>query len=278
MTADMDSLEYFNKVLKLKDELSEQYSRLNSQAKIAEENYNCINKLFNALENKYYAEILQLRDSQSAIFKRVCSEPDLANLIENIFSLSQNNCETIAKNYPRLIENASNMHDLQLDKNSHHPKYKFFDRFIVLDIDDRAFKAKASTPEGRLFTKPFDIELVLTEIKRESDRLFKRSFNAQNFIKRLFIDYKAIISKEGKTIGDAVPIRKITTRRGKNQSGFRTDEFIIDLCKLIESKTKSTGDCVLELGQTKDTRSGMPLYGSLSVGGYVGFISFKKEI
>jgi hypothetical protein len=278
MTADMDSLEYVNKVLKLKDELSEQYSRLNSQAKVAEENYNCINKLFNALENKYYAEILQLRDSQSAIFKRVCSEPDLANLIESIFSLSQSKCETIAKNYPRLIEKASSMDGLQLDKNSRHPRYTFFDRFIVLEIDDLAFKAKASTSESRLFTKPFDIELVLTEIKHESDRLFKRSFNAQNFIKRLFIDYKTIISKEGKTIGETVPIRKITTRRGKNQSGFRTDEFIIDLSKLIESKTKSIEDCVLELGQTKDTQSGMLLHGELSFGGYIGFISFKKEI
>jgi hypothetical protein len=88
--------------------------------------------------------------------------------------------------------------------------------------------------------------------------------------------YKAIIDKEGKPDGSSVEIRHITSRMGKNIRGFRTDEFNVDLSNLAKKGPFEIDGRKLDLQQTKNTSSGMLLYGAAERG-YIGFILFKEN-
>ena len=72
-----------------------------------------------------------------------------------------------------------------------------------------------------------------------------------------------------------MPIRRITHRLGKNEKGFHTDEFLVDLSRLAEEGPLQVDDVKVDLQQTKDTTQGMLLHGVAS-SGYVGFIVFRK--
>ncbi len=85
----------------------------------------------------------------------------------------------------------------------------------------------------------------------------------------------AVIKNEKISDGSSVPIRHITRRLGKNEKGFRTDEFLIDLSRLVEQGATEVDGRQFELQQTKNTEQGMLLHGAAGRG-YIGFILFKK--
>lgn len=85
----------------------------------------------------------------------------------------------------------------------------------------------------------------------------------------------AIIKKENWSDGYSIPIRRITHRLGKNEKGFRTDVFIIQLSRLIEKGPTEIDGRRLDLQQTKDTNQGIHLHG-IAGRGYIGYITFKE--
>jgi hypothetical protein len=267
-------LEY---LLELRNKYEERLNNLRSEFKLAEEDYQALDQLVLALKKAQFAKILDLRDSMDQIFKRISiSNPIFSEFLDKIFKIANDECQKISMDYPILIQEACQQEGIKIDQTSVHPKYTFCDQFITLEIDEKKFKAKAYTREGKLFVLPFDISIVIPAIKEEIKRIFGRTFNPNQFLKKLYSNYCKIIEKEKKQIGDPIPIRKITSRLGKTQKNFRTDEFVVDLSKLIKEGIPSDLGYKIELGHTKDDRSGILLHGFESHG-YVGFISIKKE-
>lgn len=262
---------------KFREELAQRASKLSAEAKLAEEDFQAIDQLVSALKKSQFAKITKLQETMPKIYTRISNlEPALKEFVNQVFLNAKEECQKVVRSYPALILDACLKEGVPLDQTSTHPKYTFCEGFITLEINERAFEAKAYTREGNLFVKPFDISLVISGLKREIDRIFKHPFNPSQFAKKLYSNYKSIIQKEKKRIGDQIPIRKITTRLGKNQKNFRTDEFIVDLSRLIEGGAPSVYGYEIDLGHTKDTRSGILLH-RLESHGYVGFIRFRKE-
>lgn len=85
----------------------------------------------------------------------------------------------------------------------------------------------------------------------------------------------AIIKKSKLTDGSSILIRAIIQNLKKKDTNLSSDEFLVDLSKLVQEGHGEINDRKFELQQTKDMKEGMLLYGTLSPT-YVGFILFKK--
>jgi len=271
----IDNISVTDYLSKFREKLAKKFSILNSEIIITEEDLKVIDQLLEAFKRGYFAQILELNENKHQVLSRIFnSEPILAKLLKQKFIKASEDCKIISRNYPALIQQVAQQEKIEIDKTSAHPKYTFCKGFIMLEIDDREFKARAYTREGNLFIKPFDIQLVVSTIKQEINRIFGRPFNSNQFAKMLYQNYSIIIKKEKKKIGEPIPIRKITTRLGKNKKNFRTDEFIVDFSRLIESETPLIYK--IDLDNTKDDRSGILLY-QMEAHGYIGFIRMRKE-
>lgn len=177
--------------------------------------------------------------------------------------------------FPAYLEKACKEANLRLDSDSRHPRYKFNNGFFQLNIDDRKKTASLANYESNKISEfPADIEAIVEFIQRENKRIFERPFDAKKFLKKIRSTYLAILKKEKLSDGTTIPIREITQRLGKNESGFRTDEFLIDLSKLIEMDSIEIDSYRLELQQTKETTHGMLL--QIEPKRYFNLIFFKK--
>lgn len=220
--------------------------------------------------------ILDLLSKHAPIFERLRAEnPHVSSAIDQARRLAQEEADSIIRRYPAYFEEACRETDLPLDSESRHPRYSLQNRFFQLDLDEKKRIARLSNHEGRLAELPADIPAVVQMIKGEHKRIFDRPFDGKKFFKQLRSQYKAIINKNKQQDGESVPIRQITRRLGKNVKGFRTDEFLVDLSRLLEKGPFEIDGKRLDLQQTKDTSQGMLLFGTAGRG-YIGFIVFKE--
>lgn len=178
------------------------------------------------------------------------------------------------RRFPALLEKSCDQVGIVLDPESRHPTYTIDQRFFQLSFNADKQTVRLSDVEGRLDDVPADIDAVIEVIQRERKRVFERPFNGVEFVKKLYSHYQAVLKREQQADG-AVPIRAITRRLGKNEKGFRTDEFIVDLSRLLEEGRLEIDGQRLDLQQTKDTNQGMILHGA-AARGYIGFIVFRK--
>src|SRR5262249_9797172 len=114
------------------------------------------------------------------------------------------------------------------------------------------------------------------EVKRHMSRLFDRSLDSKRFLAGLRRAYRAVLKEEKRKMGDEVPLRRVSNRLGKNWKSLSMDEFNVDLARIVKSGELAIEGERMHLNHTRDTRMGILLHG-LEAGGYVGFISFKKE-
>jgi hypothetical protein len=177
--------------------------------------------------------------------------------------------------FPGDLEHACAESDLQIDRTSREPRYTFQNGFLELDVDTRKHLAHVKDREAKLVTVPADIGAVIEIVTAEQQRLFGRPFEGEKFLRKLRSNYQAVLKKEGLGDGEVLPIRRITHRLGKNEKGFHTDEFLIDLSRLAEQGPLEIDGMKLNLEHTKDTNQGMLLHGAASHG-YIGFIVFRK--
>ncbi|KKK61309.1 hypothetical protein LCGC14_3015620, partial [marine sediment metagenome] len=165
------------------------------------------------------------------------SNTDISNEMNKIFQYSKESCEKIARMFPSIIQDRCLSEKIPLDQTSRHPNYNFCQNFITLKVNDNEFEAKGYTRGSAryVFSRPFDIELIIQEIKNEIKRLFKRPFDKQKFTENLYQQYQAILKKNKGNIGDQIHIQKVINNlRENNKEAFKIDEFIIDLSKLLE--------------------------------------------
>lgn len=197
------------------------------------------------------------------------------HVIENLYREAKSAADKAMLSFPSDLERACVESNLPIDRTSREPHYTFQNGFLQLDIDTGKHLAHLKDRESKLTTVPADISAVVEAVGTEHQRLFRRPFDGEKFLRKLRSQYLAVVKKEGLKDGDALPIRRITHRLGKNEKGFHTDEFLIDMSRLAEQGPLQVDDMKLDLQQTKDTNQGMLLHGVASRG-YVGFIVFRK--
>jgi len=233
-------------------------------------------KVLEYVQNDWHFHLMDLVRREGALAaSQTESKPVPVAALDSLVERANREAEVIKRRFPKLFDDFCQDANLPLDRTSAHPRYTLEDQFILVEIDERRNAARVSDRESQLAQLPMDIPAIVEVLKREHSRLFGREFNASRFLKKLRAQYKAIIRKEKSADGVSLPIRKITHRLGKNEKGFRTDEFLIDLSRLVENGPLEIRGYRLDLGQTKDTKQGMLLHGSAGRG-YIGFITFRK--
>jgi hypothetical protein len=228
------------------------------------------------LERDWPFHLLALVQKESNVLKKMRSENHAAiPALEEAHRVAKEKVDSSLRRYPSHLEEAFRHAHLPLDSDSRHPRYSVDNKFFQIEIDEQRKMARLSNHEGRLTDLPADIGAVLELVQREHKRVFDRQFDGKKFLKQLRAQYVAILKKDKQTDGASVPIRQITRRLGKNLKGFRSDEFLVDLSRLVESGPMEIDGCKLDLQQTKDTNQGMLLYGTAGRG-YIGFVVFRK--
>ena len=205
---------------------------------------------------------------------RTAGHPAITTL-ENLYREAKSAADKGMVAFPGDLERACAESNLQIDRTSREPHYTFQNGFLELDVDTGKHQAHLKDREARLATVPADIGAVIEVVTTEYKRLFGRQFEGEKFLRKLRSNYQAVLKKENLRDGEVLPIRRITHRLGKNEKGFHTDEFLIDLSRLAEEGQLEIDGMRLDLQQTKDTNQGMLLHGVASRG-YIGFIVFRK--
>lgn len=229
------------------------------------------------LDKQWPLHCLDLLDKHKPLIDRIrVDQSPEVSLLDDIYRVAKERAQELKPHrFPAYLEKACQATSLQLDQDSRHPRYKFDKGFFQLDIDDQKKTASLSNYESsKMVEFPADIGAIVEVVQREHKRIFGRSFDGKKFLKKLLAQYSAILKKDKLSNGATIPIRNITQRLGKNESGFRTDEFLIDLSRLVEQGPIEIDGCRLELQQTKETNQGMLLH--IEQKRYIGFMFFKK--
>ena len=250
------------------------------QAKAEEAKRVCkvLEELISFLDRKWFLHILALIDKEDPLLKRMKADDHPAiSLVEEIHQIATEKAgELKSYRFPAYLEEACHTAGLPIDRDCRHPHYKFERGFFQLNVDDHKRIARLSNYESpKLCEFPADIGAIIEAVQREYKRVFGRSQDSRSFLRKLRSQYLSVVKKEKRPDGSSIPIRHITRRLGKNTNGFRTDEFLIDLSRLIEHETTEIDGYQLEFQQTKDAEQGMLLPGAIGQG-YIGFILFKK--
>lgn len=225
---------------------------------------------------KWFMHTLDLLDKQRLTFQKLAATfPGIIPILEKARVTAKSGADDVVRRFPAYLEESFREAKLPLDSDSRHPRYTIERKFFLLEIDEKKRIAKLSDNEGRLSEFPADIGAIVETVQREYRRIFGRPFKGIEFLRLIRGQYLAIIKKEKQPDGASIPIRRITTRLGKNLKGFRTDEFLADLSRLIEQGPFEIDGRRLDLQQTKDTNQGMLLH-TTSGRGYIGFVVFKE--
>lgn len=220
--------------------------------------------------------ILDLLDREPSLLNGLRADGHPAiQAIEELYRDAKEHADAVKRRYPSYLEEACGSAGLALDPESRHPTYSLEQRFFQLKVDEHRWVARLSDHEGRLADLPADVGAVAEVILRERQRIFGRPFNDPKFLKLLRSQYLAVVKKDKQADGATIPIRHITRRLGKNVKGFRSDEFLVDLSRLVEQGPMEIDGYRLDLQQTKDTDQGMLLHG-VGGRGYIGFVVFRK--
>lgn len=228
------------------------------------------------LDHSWPLHILDLFERESGLLKKMRADGHAAvQPLEDIYRIAKAQSDDMRHLLPKYLEDACKANHLPLDGDSRHPKYTFQNGFFRVEIDDAKRIARISDNEGELAKFPADTGAIVEAVRREQTRVFGRTFNGNIFIKKLRNQYLAILKKIDQPDGTSIPIRSITHRLGKNEKGFRTDEFLADLSRLVHEGPTGIDGYQLDLQQTKDTNQGMLLHGQAGRG-YIGFVIFRK--
>jgi hypothetical protein len=228
------------------------------------------------INKNWHFHVLYLLNREIIFFNRVKTEDERLNqTLKEIETVAKQKTEEIKKSFPISMENSFKNFKIPLDKESRHPQYTLKNGFFKVEIDEYKGVAKLSDSEGILFEIPADIEAIADSLNKEYRRIFERPFDGLKFFRILRRNYSWLIKNEKMSDGDNLPIRKITSRLGKNEKGFRTDEFIIDLSRLVEQGPFEVDGFRIDLLQIRDAYKGILLQSSTNRS-YIGFITFKK--
>lgn len=233
--------------------------------------------LSHALRGSHAAQALLILRRESE-FLREFSGPEaqvverLRELYSHLHQVARESAASIDREFPTATRAAG----IQIDRTSRHPTYTFNQGFLRAVLSERDLTAKISPRDGNELIVGLDLDLVVETIRSELARLFERDVDGESLLRSLHTAYAAVLRSEDRDDGDELPLRRVTSRLAKNLNRFAADEFNVDLSNLVQRGELLIDGKRLHLNHTRDRRQGMLLYG-LESGGYVGFISFKKD-
>jgi len=233
--------------------------------------------LYAALKNGHCAQGLFLLRREADLLRSLeaaeaSTVQQLRELHRELQKRTQSAVVRIAREFPQAARDAG----IEIDSTSRHPSYTFNQGFLRLEMDERRYTAKISPRDGAAIVVGLDLPLVVGTIRSEQARLFRREIDFMVFLRSLQTAYLAVLRAEDRPEGAEVPLRRVTNRLAKNLNRFAPDEFNVDLSRLVQRGDPVVDGKRVHLNHTRDRRQGMLLHG-LESGGYVGFISFKKE-
>ncbi|MBU1744595.1 MAG: hypothetical protein KJ649_06845 [Proteobacteria bacterium] len=254
----------------------QQMRKIEAQLAESRKRHQFLSELNTFLKKDWPQHILALLNKESQTIKTIDADNQaLKETLDFIRSSAVEKVAVLQRRFPAFLDEACKAANLPLDRESRDPQYTFEKGFFTLLIDYQKGRARLSDYEGRLHEFPSDIGAVVEYVQIEYKRVFGKTFDGQKFLKKLRNHYLAIIKKEGIADGSELSIRRITTRLGKNEKGFRTDEFIVQLSRLVAEGPVEIDNRRVDLQQTKDSQQGIYLHG-LAGRGYIGYIMFKE--
>jgi hypothetical protein len=180
------------------------------------------------------------------------------------------------RTFPERVRASDFSSRFPIDSTSRHPHYSFANGFVRLDIDERNCVAKIVPRDGEELKIGSDVDYIVERVGAELRRLFDRPLERDAFVRSLYTAYIAVLRSEKLQEGEDVPLKRVSNRMAKNLNRFSPDEFNIDLARLIGEGRVDVDGRRLHLNHTRNARQGMLLRG-LEEGGYLGFISFKRD-
>lgn len=200
--------------------------------------------------------------------------------IEELYREMNTRSGNAIREIPGDLEKLAMSQGLTLDfARSRHPRYCFESGGLIeVDVQDKKLEAKVSTREGFLAKIPADAAAIIEIVKQEKRRLFDRPFAGSRFLADLRTAYSLAIKTKKAADGDPVPLREafdLMTRKISSRKGYKSDEFLVDLSKLVLEGPGETKGYRFELQQTKDTKEGMLLLGEAGRG-MVNLLIFKQ--
>jgi len=220
--------------------------------------------------------LLVLRSNADYLQKLREAEAPINRILKDIELGSETAAAGGAKSFGRTFPEAIRQAGIEPDKSSRHPRYTFRQGFIRLEVNDKAFTAKLTPRDGNEILIGMDVGPLVERLVAEEARIFRRQFQPEQLLRSIYTAYLASTKAERRPEGEEVPLRRVTNRLAKNLNRFAADEFNVDLSQLVKSGMLLINGRRMHLNHTRQIRQGMLLHG-LEEGGYVGFISFKKE-
>jgi hypothetical protein len=220
--------------------------------------------------------LLALRRNSEYTQKLRLSRDPIVTTLEEMRADALERAREDAKNFGRAFPEAIRQAGIEPDKLSRHPRYTFRQGFIRVELDEREFTAKLVSRDGEEILLGMDVRPLVERLVAEEARIFRRQFQPDQLLRSIYTAYSASLKAERRSEGDEIPLRRVTSRLAKNLNRFAADEFNVDLAQLIKCGKLVVDGRRMHLNHTRQIRQGMLLHG-LEEGGYVGFISFKKE-
>jgi hypothetical protein len=217
--------------------------------------------------------VLNLLEKESSFLKEECS-PSQAKALERLKQGAQRVAKKHWLRYSGYLEAFCEEEDVPLDQTSRHPNYTFAHGFFDLTIRQDGI-AILSNSERKLAQFPADIEVVVAKVKKEHRRVWGRQFHGEKFLKKLRKHYLQSLERDKHLDGSNVPIRRIAGRVTSERKKYRTDEFLVDLSKLVREGPCEMDGRRLVLQHTRDTKQGMLLH-DVDTAGYIGYLSFQE--
>jgi hypothetical protein len=206
------------------------------------------------------------------------SEHSCIQLVVDLYKEAKKQASKVVTMIPSTIEHLSKERQIEIGRKSMHPRYFFgHEGFIEAKVDDQKLSATVSTREGRLATLPADPAAILDVVGAEKKRLFERKYTGSKFLADLRRAYRAAVKgRKDARDGDPIPLREIYGQMAKKTKGYKRDEFLVDLSRLVEEGPAETSGERFDLQQTKDTQEGLLLLGAAGRG-MVNLLVFKKS-
>lgn len=220
--------------------------------------------------------LLVLRNNGEYVQRLKETKPPISGLLDAILAKAKADASESAKSFGRVFPQSIRAAGIEPDKTSRHPEYSFRQGFIRLKVDEKTFSAKLTPRDGNEILLGMDVDPLVEVLVAEEARIFRRQFQPDPLLRSIYTAYLAALKAERRKEGEEVPLRRVTNRLAKNLNRFAADEFNVDLAQLVKSGQLMINNRRMHLNHTRQVRQGMLLHG-LEEGGYVGFISFKKE-
>ncbi len=222
-----------------------------------------------------------LCDKESAFLKGLGGKNHPAiPAIRELYGEMNSRGSNAIRDIPGDLEKLAKTEGLTIDfSRSGHPKYCFESGGLIeVEVQDKKLEAKVSTREGVLAKIPADAAAIIEIVKQEKKRLFDRPFAGSRLLADMRSAYTMALKSKKAADGDPVPLREVfdlMNRKISTRKGYKSDEFLVDLSKLVLEGPGETKGYRFELQQTKDVQEGMLPLGEAGRG-MVNLLIFKK--